>query len=147
MFNGGLIGLVSGGVVDVGRYRAEKRERKLERRDPRFERRQGGGGCARMAAYQSSLPRGSLGERGFTAAPDEARFGQEGAGYFDSRDSRRGAQRRDRGAGAARGDGGGVGAVKKVVQEDVLYLMIVPMPSEAELAEAREMLAHERERS
>ena len=37
--------------------------------------------------------------------------------------------------------------MKKVVQEDVLYLMIVPMPSEAELAEAREMLAHERERS
>lgn len=39
-----------------------------------------------------------------------------------------------------------IGAVKKVMQEDVLYLMIVPMPSEAELAEAREMLAMEKER-
>lgn len=40
-----------------------------------------------------------------------------------------------------------IGAVKKVMQEDVLYLMIVPMPSEAEMAEARDMLAREKERN
>lgn len=40
-----------------------------------------------------------------------------------------------------RGGGGVLGAVKKVMTEDVLYLMIVNMPSEAELAEARETLA------
>jgi hypothetical protein len=32
------------------------------------------------------------------------------------------------------------------MQEDVLYLMIVPMPSEAELAEAREMIRMEKEK-
>ena len=34
-----------------------------------------------------------------------------------------------------------MGMVKRVMQEDVLYLMIVNMPSEAELAEAREAIA------
>ena len=37
--------------------------------------------------------------------------------------------------------GGIVGTVKRVMKEDVLYLMIVNMPSEAELAEATEALA------
>jgi hypothetical protein len=32
------------------------------------------------------------------------------------------------------------------MQEDVLYLMIVPMPSEAEVAEAKEMLRAEKEK-
>ena len=36
---------------------------------------------------------------------------------------------------------GPLGMVKRVMREDVLYLMIVNMPSEAELAEARELLA------
>lgn len=37
--------------------------------------------------------------------------------------------------------GGPLGMVKRVMQEDVLYLMIVNLPSEAELAEAREAIA------
>lgn len=45
-------------------------------------------------------------------------------------------------AGRRNGQKGGViGMVKKVMQEDVLYLMIVPMPSEEELAEARAAMA------
>ena len=43
---------------------------------------------------------------------------------------------------SGRKQGGGVlGVVKKVMTEDVIYLMIVPMPSEQELTEARETLA------
>ena len=42
---------------------------------------------------------------------------------------------------AQRQKGGIIGTVKKVLQQDVLYLMIVPMPSEEELAEARAALA------
>lgn len=41
---------------------------------------------------------------------------------------------------AQRGGGGPIGAVKRIMREDVLYLMIVNMPSEAEMAEAREKL-------
>lgn len=37
--------------------------------------------------------------------------------------------------------GGPLGMVKRIMREDVLYLMIVNMPSEAELAEAREAIA------
>jgi hypothetical protein len=36
--------------------------------------------------------------------------------------------------------------VRKIMQEDVLYLMIVPMPSEAEIAEAKEMIRLEKEK-
>lgn len=46
-------------------------------------------------------------------------------------------------SGGRRGGGGGglLGGVKKLMSEEVLYLMIVNMPSEAELAEAREAIA------
>ena len=62
-----------------------------------------------------------------------------GAGYggyggrndYLTRDPRRG----------QRSGGGPVGGIKKLMREDVLYLTIVNMPSEAELAEAREILA------
>ncbi|KAF2157638.1 hypothetical protein K461DRAFT_289938 [Myriangium duriaei CBS 260.36] len=55
----------------------------------------------------------------------------------------RGGRNTDRSLGSLRGDGlgGGRGAtVKKLLQEDVFYLLIVNMPSEAELAEARRNL-------
>jgi hypothetical protein len=139
MFNGGLIGLVSGGYIDAGGRRAEKRERKLDRKESRFERRHGG---PRMGTYQGS-PRLRLGDRGFDAAgSSRSEEQQQDPDYFNRGTSRRRGNPRDR-RGAARG-GGVIGAVKKVMQEDVLYLMIVPMPSEAELAEAREMLAREK---
>lgn len=53
---------------------------------------------------------------------------------------------RDRAAQRGRGNGGIIGSVRKIMQEDVLYLMIVPMPSEAEIAEARELLRLEKEK-
>lgn len=137
MFNGGLIGLVSGGYIDAGRHRAERRERKLERKERRFERRYGPG-----QGYQDSF-RGTESQGGFDI---DARTSQhQDADYFNRGSGRR-THPRDRRAQRDAGPGGVIGAVKKVMQEDVLYLMIVPMPSEAELAEAREMLAMEKER-
>ena len=127
MFNGGLIGLLSGGTIDQGMRRAEKRERKEQRRAVRrgyqYSRDDG-----RSPAYITHAS-----EPGYF---DGATGGQTQAGR------QRGPRRRNdqSGAGMIRG------AVKKVMQEDVLYLMIVPMPSEAELAEAREMLRREKEK-
>ena len=148
MFNGGLIGLISGGKIDAGKHRAERRERKLDRKEARFERKEArserrhGGGGPRLGAFQSS-PGLSLG-RGGIGAPDSSRpeEGQD-PDYFNRRITRRASPRERK---AAR-SGGVIGAVKKVMQEDVLYLMIVPMPSEAEMAEARDMLAREKERN
>jgi len=137
MFSGGLIGLVSGGSIDAGRHRAEKRERKLDRKDRRFERKHGG---PRMDMYQGS-PHLGPGDGGFGAPGSSRSEEQQDPDDFNRGSDRRRAGPRDR--RAARG-GGAIGAVKKVMQEDVLYLMIVPMPSEAELAEAREMLAREK---
>jgi hypothetical protein len=131
MFTGGLVGLLSGGYIDAGKYRAEKRERKLERREFRYERRHGS-----RQGYQvdGRSPAGSYAS------------GQQDPDYFNRRGGRR-EHPRDRAERRQRGDKGGViGAVKKVMQEDVLYLMIVPMPSEAEVAEAKEMLRAEKEK-
>lgn len=137
MFNGGLIGLVSGGYLDAGRHRPEKRERKLERKERRFERRYGTG-----QGYQDS----SLGTRNQGGFDFNTRTSQEqDADYFNRGSSRR-THPRDRRAQREARPGGVIGAVKKVMQEDVLYFMIVPMPSEAELAEARETLLMEKER-
>jgi hypothetical protein len=143
MFNGGLIGLVSGGKIDVSNRRADKRERRFERKEARFERRHGGGGPG-LGAFQSPS-RASLGFGGFGASNSSHTEEQQDPDYFSRGNGGRRADRRGRG-GAAR-SGGVIGAVKKVMQEDVLYLMIVPMPSEAEMAEAREMLAREKERN
>ena len=135
MFNGGLVGLVSGGYIDAGRHRAEKRERKLQRKEQRFERRYGS-----QTQYQDSR---------FASQGDE-RLSSQGAeqqnpDYFNRTAGRR-THPRARAAQRGGGPGGVIGAVKKIMQEDVLYLMIVPMPTEAELAEAREMIRLEKEK-
>ena len=88
--------------------------------------------------------RRSFDERSNAPAPHAPYGGQQpyrpvGAGYagygggsqYLTRDPRRGKG----------GRGGIIGTVKRVMREDVLYLMIVNMPTEAELAEARETLA------
>lgn len=134
MFNGGLIGLVSGGYIDAGKHRAEKRERKLERKEQRYERRYG----SRTGYEDSQVP--SQDGRLSSQATE-----QQNPDYFNRTSGRR-THPRARQARRGGGPGGVIGAVKKVMQEDVLYLMIVPMPSEAELAEAREMIRMEKEK-
>ena len=131
MFNGGLVGLVSGGYIDAGKRRGEKRERRLERKEARWERRYG----ARPQYPTQGLEGLSLQETE-QQHPDYTRRG-----------SKRRMHPRDRAAQKGRGNGGGIiGSVRKIMQEDVLYLMIVPMPSEAEIAEARELLRLEKEK-
>lgn len=132
MFNGGLVGLVSGGYLDAGKRRAEKRERKLERKEARWERRYG--------------PRPSYPTQGLESLSLQG-VDQQRPDYYSRRSSgRRGMHPRDRAAQRGRKDGGIIGSVRKIMQEDVLYLMIVPMPSEAEIAEAREMIRLEKEK-
>lgn len=115
------MGLVSGGYIDMGQRRADKRERRLDRRERRFERRHGSSSQhLDSSAYQQA---------------DYLNHGYSTAQY--PRDQR--AMRRNSGAK------GPIGVIKKVMQEDVLYLMIVPMPSEEELAEARQLLAADKE--
>ena len=130
MFNGGLVGLVSGGYIDAGKRRGEKRERRLERKEARWERRYG----ARPQYPTQGLEGLSLQETE-QQRPDYSRRG-----------SKRRMHPRDRAAQRGRGNGGIIGSVRKIMQEDVLYLMIVPMPSEAEIAEAREMIRLEKEK-
>lgn len=138
MFNGGLIGLVSGGYIDAGKRRAEKRERKLERKELRYGRRHGS-----RQDYQDSS---RLAGWGAIGSPTNSLSTQQQDQDYFNRGTRRREHPRDRTARRGGGPGGVIGAVKKVMQEDVLYLMIVPMPSEAELAEAREMIRMEKEK-
>lgn len=69
----------------------------------------------------------------------------DSAGYYgDRRPSAAYAVRQRR---PRRQKGGPLSMVKRIMQEDVLYLMIVNMPSDAELAEAREAIAQAKNRS
>ncbi|KAK3715179.1 hypothetical protein LTR37_007389 [Vermiconidia calcicola] len=113
MYNSGLVGFVSGGAL--GRDRMLKGERQLQRRECGDER--------RMLKYEQRMARG----RGLSRKK-ERRYERMLATGSSRRKPRRDKQ-------------GIFGTVRKVMQEDVLYLMIVNMPSEAELAEAREALA------
>lgn len=138
MFNGGLIGLVSGGHVDVASHRQAKRERRNERRERRSERRYG----PRYGADEYGSSAGFASSSNPPAPHAPYGGSQLDADYFNrAPHGRRGQRSRDSRKGRK---GGPIGVIKKVMQEDVLYLMIVPMPSEAELEEAREMLALEK---
>jgi hypothetical protein len=147
MFTGGLVGLVSGGYIDAGKYRAEKRERKIERKELRSERRELRNERKSLRkerrhssrqGYEDSSP---LSSRGDVVSPTNSLSApRQDRDYFNRGTAGRKAVLR------TGGPGGVIGAVKKIMQEDVLYLMIVPMPSEAELAEAREMIRMEKEK-
>ncbi|KXS93614.1 hypothetical protein AC578_5919 [Pseudocercospora eumusae] len=122
-----------------------------------FGRGRGGFGCSRGRFEGVRRGRGGYGDFGSgrghdgynrnRGLDDEAEDGDDIAGSSSpsradayERRSRRG--RRDR---RQRGGGGPIRTVKRGMREDVLYLMIVNMPSDAELAEAREELARAKE--
>ncbi|KAK3722923.1 hypothetical protein LTR37_002068 [Vermiconidia calcicola] len=113
MYNSGLVGFVSGGAL--GRDRVLKGERRLQRREYKDDR--------RMLKYEQRIARG----RGLSRKK-ERRYER----MLETGSSRRKPQRDKKGI---------FGTVRKVMQEDVLYLMIVNMPSESELDDAREALA------
>lgn len=140
MHSGGLIALVSGGKLTP---RMDKRADKMERDFSRDTRRVIRG---RESRGSSSSSRRRRKRRGYRSAYHEelyARLGlhgdrvaeRRGQAYVeDERSDVRGRDRRN-------GKGGPLGAVKRIMKEDVLYLMIVNMPSESELVEARQDLA------
>ncbi len=142
MFNGGLIGLVSGGKATpfLNSRRGDKRQYRDERKMRRYERRlESGRGLSgvKEGRYGDILDRQKQYHQSQAAAHDERPEMQSGAGSYSSAGSGSyygQGQRRQR-------KGGVIGTVRKVIAEGVLYLMIVNMPSEEELAEARETLA------
>lgn len=156
MHSGGLIALVSGGKLTP---RMDKRADKMERDFSRDTRRVTRGRESRGSSSSSSNRRRK--RRGYRSAYHEelyARLGLHGDRVAERREqayvedersddagegsSHRALQYRDvRGRYRRNGKGGPLGAVKRIMKEDVLYLMIVNMPSESELVEARQDLA------
>lgn len=154
MHSGGLIALVSGGKLTP---RMDKRADKMERDFSRNTRRVIRGRESRGSSSSSRRRR----RRGYRSAYHEelyARLGLHGDRVAERREqayvedersddagegsSHRALQYRDvRGRYRRNGKGGPLGAVKRIMKEDVLYLMIVNMPSESELVEARQDLA------
>lgn len=155
MHSGGLIALVSGGKLTP---RMDKRADKMERDFSRDTRRVIRG---RESRGSSSSSRRRRRRRGYRSAYHEelyARLGlhgdrvaeRRGQAYVEDErsddagegSSYRALQYRDvRGRDRRNGKSGPLGAVKRIMKEDVLYLMIVNMPSESELVEARQDLA------
>lgn len=158
MHSGGLIALVSGGKLTP---RMDKRADKMERNFSRDTRRVIRGRESRGSSSSSSSRRRRRRRRGYRSAYHEelyARLGLHGDRVAERREqayvedersddagegsSHRALQYRDvRGRDRRNGKGGPLGAVKRIMKEDVLYLMIVNMPSESELVEARQDLA------
>lgn len=159
MHSGGLIALVSGGKLTP---RMDKRADKMERDFSRDTRRVIRGRESRgSSSSSSSRRRRRRRRRGYRSAYHEelyARMGlhgdrvaeRRGPAYVEderSDDAGEGSSHRAlqygevRGRERRNGKGGPLGAVKRIMKEDVLYLMIVNMPSESELVEARQDLA------
>jgi hypothetical protein len=163
MYNGGLIGFVSGGVLTRGGGRQNRRAERDERRMFQYEqrlqsgRRLGPKRQRRYERYSAAREMYGSGRRSFDGrdnapAPYAPYGGQSGsssayAPYGGSTSThapyggQSGSSQPYPPRVATRRQGGALSIVKRVMTEDVLYLMIVPMPSEQELAEAREALA------
>ena len=131
---GGLIGVAAsaasgsraGGAGYGGQApRAIPADRSLDGRSKEYEGSYNGHSDARHA--DPGAMSGSFGSR-------------DAAGAYGYRDSANAPQYGGRQRYPRKGRAGAVGMVKRVMREDVMYLMIVNIPSEAELAEAREAL-------
>ncbi|KAI7477969.1 hypothetical protein KC357_g4449 [Hortaea werneckii] len=152
-FQGGIVTLLTGGMLPG---RPDRRARRSERRFERDGR--------KVLRYEQRMARGrgltTKQQRRFDAVSDErARRGEAdmhdrsrlcnsaGVSEGSQASSRQGINGGDlyRGTrGQRQGGGGAIGAVKRIMREDVLYLMIVNLPSEAELTEAREELERQK---
>ncbi|PIB01898.1 hypothetical protein CB0940_01990 [Cercospora beticola] len=146
MYSGGLVALLSGGKMTPI---ASKRERRMERDLFRDQRRLAVGCEPRSRKRYGDAYREELFSRtGFRSEQissagrlsPAASSSQGSAVEASSSQSTFQREARSRNARRRNRKGGPLGAVKRAMREDVLYLMIVNMPSEAELAEAREEL-------
>ncbi|KAF2212390.1 hypothetical protein CERZMDRAFT_41387 [Cercospora zeae-maydis SCOH1-5] len=125
MYSGGLVALLSGGKMTPT---ASKRESRMERDLLRDQR--------RLAVGREPRTRKRYGDAYYEELHSRTGFRPvqaSHAGPFQREARSRTARRRNK-------NGGPLKAVKRAMREDVLYLMIVNMPSEAELAEARQEL-------
>lgn len=107
----------------------------------------GDGDPTRRGGYRSAYHEESYARLGLHGDRVAERRGQayvedERSDDAEEGSSHRALQYRDvRGRDRRNGKGGPLGAVKRIMKEDVLYLMIVNMPSESELVEATQGLA------
>lgn len=161
MHSGGFVAFLSGGKITPMQAKRERRmERNLDRdvrriergREPRNRRRYGDdyheevahrSGCRFGLGVDLAQRNPALAGRSFglTSGPmahppgmgrrEDVYSARRGLDDGMLRYAMRGAQRRE----------GGVGAVKRIMREDVLYLLIVNMPNEEDLAQAREEMA------
>ncbi|KAI7159631.1 hypothetical protein KC349_g4067 [Hortaea werneckii] len=150
-FQGGIVTLLTGGMLPGRPDRRTRRSERMFERDGR-----------KMLRYEQRMARGRgltrKQQMRFDAVTDErARRGQYDVldGPRDGAVVPQGSQSSSRQGvnghglyrgtrGQRQGGGGAIGAVKRVMREDVLYLMIVNLPSEAELTEAREELERQK---
>lgn len=129
---------------------ASKRERRMERdlfrdqrrlavgREPRTRKRYGDAYREELFSRtgfrsEQTSSAGRLSPAAASSSQGSSVAASSSQSTFQREPRSRNARRRNR-------KGGPLGAVKRAMREDVLYLMIVNMPSEAELAEAREEL-------
>jgi hypothetical protein len=114
MYSGGLLALMTGGAIAPHLRKQERRANKHHRIDMR------------------RIERGREPRHGYVAPSAEGEAGPSGGTYVHV--GKRGRRRGPDGKKKARG-------VRRLLTEDALYLMIVNMPSNAELAVAIEELA------
>ncbi|KAI4724330.1 hypothetical protein E4T49_07938 [Aureobasidium sp. EXF-10728] len=142
--SGSLIALLSGGAIQMP-----------DRTDVLSGRSRLGGSRANMSAARSDRTHSGITGRGMSS---RGVLGRDFGGSIHSAQARSEPSRSDggmqRGLGAIRGERGGsspgpLGMVQKVMKKDVLYLLIVDMPSDDELAAAQktasELLASQAE--
>ncbi|KAI6909417.1 hypothetical protein D0869_03447 [Hortaea werneckii] len=145
-FQGGIVTLLTGGMLPG---RPDRRTRRSERQFERDER--------KVLRYEQRMARGRgltrKQQMRFDAVTDERvrrGMGDVLDGPRDSAVVSQGSQGTNgislyHGTrGQRHGGGGPIGAVKRIMREDVLYLMIVNLPSEAELTEARDQLERQK---
>ncbi|GAB1736153.1 hypothetical protein NU219Hw_g6202t1 [Hortaea werneckii] len=150
-FQGGIVTLLTGGMLpgrpDRRTRRSERKFERDERKVLRYEQRMARGrGLTRKQQMRFDAVADERARRGTCDAPDGPRDDAVVSQGSQS-SSRQGANGINlyRGTrGQRQGGGGPIGAVKRIMREDVLYLMIVNLPSEAELTEAREELERQK---
>ncbi|KAI7324669.1 hypothetical protein KC315_g8175, partial [Hortaea werneckii] len=145
-FQGGIVTLLTGGMLPG---RPDRRTRRSERQFERDER--------KVLRYEQRMARGRgltrKQQMRFDAVTDErVRRGKgdvldgprDGAVVSQGSQGTNGISLYRGTRGQRQGGGGPIGAVKRIMREDVLYLMIVNLPSEADLSEAREELERQK---
>lgn len=131
---GGLISGLVGGVIAATQNSPSNRP--VASNDPAPPAPYGGSGAGRRSFDERDMIQQQREvDDSYGKTADYSQYDNAPAPYGRSR------QDFGRGGRGRGGRGGGIGGVKRLMKSDVLYLQIVNLPSEAELAEARQQLA------